>query len=62
MQADNPQEVRRAVRNLIDAWAPGGGALVTVVNTLPLDIPWENTLALVETVREYSPEAYARLG
>ena len=62
MQVDDPEEVRRSVRDLIDAWAPGGGALVTTVNTLPLDIPWENIVTLIETVREYSPEAYRNLG
>lgn len=59
--AASPDVVRIVVRSLIDEWAPGGGGIVTVSNALPVDIPWENVVALVETVKEYSPQVYRRL-
>ena len=61
MRAASHDSVREDVRHLVTEWARGGGAIATVTNTLPLDIPWENVEAMVETVREFSPEAYARL-
>jgi uroporphyrinogen decarboxylase len=56
-----PDDVKRETRRLVAEWAPGGGAIVTVTNSLPVDIPWENVVALVETVREASREVYSRL-
>jgi uroporphyrinogen decarboxylase len=43
--------VRAATRSLIESWAPGGGAIVTAAQTMLPDVPWENVMALVETVR-----------
>lgn len=44
--------VRAATKALIESWAPGGGAIVTVAQTMLPDVPWGNVTALVETVRE----------
>jgi uroporphyrinogen decarboxylase len=51
------QEVRAATRALLRAWARGGGAIVTAAQTMLADVPWENVLALVETVRDFRPPA-----
>lgn len=51
------QEVRAATRALAQSWAPGGGAIVTAAQTMLPDVPWENVLALVETVRAFRPPA-----
>jgi hypothetical protein len=53
MLSGSAENVRQTVRGLIDAWSPGGGAIVTAAQTMLPDVPWENVLALVETVREY---------
>jgi hypothetical protein len=50
--------VRSSVSRLIDAWAPGSGAIVTAAQTMLADVPWENVVALVETVRERGRAAY----
>ena len=58
MLGGRPADVRREVSRLIDAWAPGGGAIVTAAQTMVPDVPWANVLALVETVRERGRDAY----
>jgi len=50
MLGGSPDEVRRAAAELIRAWAPGGGGIVTVAQTILRDVPWENVLALVEAI------------
>lgn len=62
MLTGSAEEVRGQARRLIEAWAPGGGAIVTAAQTMLADVPWENVCALVETVREHSREVYRRLG
>ena len=57
----SPEVVRWATTRLVAEWAPGGGAIVTITNSLPVDIPWPNVVALVDTVREVSPKVYAQL-
>jgi uroporphyrinogen decarboxylase len=53
MLSGSAAQVRSAARSLIEAWAPGGGAIVTAAQTILPDVPWENVLALVEAVRGY---------
>ncbi len=53
MTAPDPHAVRGAARYLLSQWSENGGAIVTVANSLPMDIPWENVLALVETIKEF---------
>jgi uroporphyrinogen decarboxylase len=62
MRAPSPDIVREDVRRLVQAWAPGGGAIPTVTNVLPIDIPWPNVVAVVEAVTEFSRQEYARPG
>lgn len=54
-----PQAVRDMVRKTIDIMAEGGGYLCSLAHTLRPEVPWENCMAFVETVREYGepPEA-----
>ncbi len=47
------QEVRDMVRKTIDIMAEGGGYLCGASHTIRHEIPMENLLAFVETVREY---------
>ena len=53
MTSTNPQTVRIATRHLLSEWSKNGGAIVTVTNSLPVDIPWDNVVALVETIKEF---------
>jgi uroporphyrinogen decarboxylase len=48
-----PQQVRDMVRKTIDAMAAGGGYLCSTSHNLRPEIPWENVMAFVGTVREY---------
>ncbi len=52
MLSQDAAGVRRAVRELASDWREGGGAIVTVAQTLLPDVPWENVLALVDCLRE----------
>lgn len=47
-----PDEVRREVRRMLDDLGPGGGFVIAPSHEMPGDIPLENMLALIETVRE----------
>ena len=47
----SPDEVRATVRDTIDLMGPG--LLVAPTHVLEPEVPWENVLALVETVHEY---------
>lgn len=49
----SPDEVRDMVRETIDIMADGGGYLCSSSHTIKADIPWENLMVFVETVREY---------
>jgi uroporphyrinogen decarboxylase len=53
MTSLDPNTVRVETRQLLSTWSIEGGAIVTVTNSLPIDIPWENVLALVETIKEF---------
>ena len=46
-----PQQVRDEVRRLLDDLGPGGGYIIAPSHEMPGDIPLENMLALIETVR-----------
>jgi uroporphyrinogen decarboxylase len=46
-----PQQVRDQVRRLMDDLGPGGGFIIAPSHEMPGDIPLENMLALIETVR-----------
>jgi uroporphyrinogen decarboxylase len=59
MLTGSPTEVERATRSLMDAWAPGGGAIVTVAQTMLADVPWENVQALVDTIRQHGRQVYS---
>lgn len=61
MLCGSPADVERAVRSLVESWAPGGGAIVTAAQTMLPDVPWENVVALVQAVREHGRTARASL-
>ncbi|RKY61161.1 MAG: hypothetical protein DRP95_03215, partial [Candidatus Latescibacterota bacterium] len=48
-----PEEVRREVRNRIEALAPGGGYILGTAHNIQADVPMENFKALMEAYREY---------
>jgi uroporphyrinogen decarboxylase len=49
-----PQEVRDTVRRTIDALgANGGGYLCSSAHMIRPEVPWDNIMAFIETVREY---------
>ena len=47
------QEVKDEVKRRIDDLAPGGGFVFATVHNIQSDVPPENILAMVETLREY---------
>lgn len=53
-----PEEVRRVVRETIDAAAPGGGFVLATCNSLENDLPAENLIAMYDEAERYNP--YAR--
>jgi uroporphyrinogen decarboxylase len=48
------EDVRREVRRVIEAMAPGGGYLVASVHTMMEDVPPENIVAMVDAVGEFA--------
>jgi uroporphyrinogen decarboxylase len=54
MPFGTPQEVRDTVRRTIDTMSAGGGGyLCSTAHMIRPEVPWENIMAFVETVREY---------
>jgi uroporphyrinogen decarboxylase len=53
MTSPDPQIVRETAKHLLSEWSINGGAIVTITNSLPIDIPWENVVALVETIKDF---------
>jgi uroporphyrinogen decarboxylase len=49
-----PTEVREHVRELLSVWSPGGGYVFQQVHNIMADIPPENIVAMLDTVREFS--------
>ena len=47
-------QVRDEVRRITLEWNEGGGANGTLAQTVLPDVPWENVVALMETVKEYA--------
>ncbi|MFH1927840.1 MAG: uroporphyrinogen decarboxylase family protein [Chloroflexota bacterium] len=47
------EEVRQAVKHVIDALAPGGGYILAAAHIIEPDVPVENVLAMFDTAREY---------
>ncbi len=48
------QEVRDTVRRVIDGMSAGGGGYIcSPAHMIKPEVPWENVIALVETVKEY---------
>ena len=47
-----PAEVRRHVRDLLRIWKPGGGFVFQQVHNILADVPAENIIAMMESVRE----------
>ncbi len=47
-----PNDVRREVRRVIEALAPGGGYMLAAVHTIMQDVPAENVLAMVDAACE----------
>ena len=54
MPFGTPQEVRDTVRRTIDGMSRnGGGYICATAHMVRPEVPWENVMAFVETVREY---------
>ena len=61
MAQPSAELVRERTARLVRGWAPGGGAIPSPANVLPIDVPWDNVVAFMETADETSREAFARL-
>ncbi|NMC59982.1 MAG: hypothetical protein GYA51_11485, partial [Candidatus Methanofastidiosa archaeon] len=59
MLNQNPNQVQKEIIWLVDNWAPGGGTIVTLAQTLQPDVPWENVEILFKTVEERSRKIYS---
>jgi uroporphyrinogen-III decarboxylase len=57
MPSPSVSKVRDEVRRITLEWKKGGGAIVTVAQTVLPDVPWENVVALMETVEEHGAAA-----
>ena len=55
MPHGTPEEVKKAVRDNLDAAGPGGGLFAAPTHLLEPEVPLENILAYVEACREYRP-------
>ncbi|MCD6350634.1 MAG: hypothetical protein J7M26_00835 [Armatimonadetes bacterium] len=53
MPFGTPDDVRAAVRHLIQTVGEGGGLLLAPTHVLEPDVPWENILAFFQAVDEY---------
>ena len=62
MPFGTPQEVRSAVRQLIQDAGQGGGLLVAPAHLIEKDIPLENVEAFVQAVYELDSDRFMRLG
>jgi uroporphyrinogen-III decarboxylase len=49
----SPDEVRKEVRERIEAFGPGGGFVFNTIHNVQARVPAENLVALYEAVREY---------
>ena len=61
MAQPSAEVVRERTARLVRGWAPGGGAIACPANVLPIDVPWDNVVAFMETAEESSREEFARL-
>lgn len=59
MLIKDPNQVRKEVIRLVENWAPGGGTIVTLAQTLQPDVPWENVKILLKIVEEVSGKIYS---
>jgi uroporphyrinogen decarboxylase len=50
MLSSTTEVVRRIVRRLVAEWGKGSGGIVTVTQTVLPDVPWQNVVALLESV------------
>ncbi|MBS3787158.1 hypothetical protein KGY79_03045 [Candidatus Bipolaricaulota bacterium] len=48
-----PEEVKSEVKRVMETLGPGGGYMVSAVHTIMEEVPAENVLAMVDTVKEF---------
>ena len=48
-----PEDVREEVKNMVETFKTGGGFVFNTVHNIQAKVPFENLLALFETVNEY---------
>jgi uroporphyrinogen decarboxylase len=53
MPFGSPQEVKQAVKRVIEILGSGGGAVLAPTHALQPDVPWENVVAFFEAVDEF---------
>ena len=53
MPFGTPEEVRNAVRECVEALAPGGGYILCTSHNIQADAPLENVDALLDAYRTY---------
>lgn len=61
MAQPSTAKVREDTARLIRGWAVGGGAIPCPANVLPIDVPWDNVLAFMETAEACGREASGSL-
>ena len=49
-----PGDVKKEVRELINIFSPGGGFVFNAVHNIQANVPFENVLALIEVLEEFS--------
>lgn len=53
----DPATIRDRVRETVEVMAVGGGYLAAPAKPIPIDVPWNNVVALAETLLEYAGPA-----
>jgi uroporphyrinogen decarboxylase len=48
-----PEDIRREVKERVEAFAPGGGYILCTAHNIQADTPVENALALLKAYLEY---------
>ena len=54
LQSATPDEIRREVKDVLNAFAPNGGYMFAAIHNVQQGVPPENLIALFETARAHT--------
>ncbi|MCJ7703782.1 MAG: hypothetical protein MUO62_19560, partial [Anaerolineales bacterium] len=53
MPHGTPEDVRAAVKKMIETVGVGGGLFLAPTHVIEPDVPWENVVAFIDAAREF---------